>query len=76
MTDERPTRVTDAELWQFRALNEALRATNLEIQLLDRKSRQLEADIELFKNEQLAKYGNARMETDGSITYFPDKPKE
>jgi len=73
MEETRAVKVTEAELWELRALQWGLKATKLEIQINETKFKNLDSDMKDLLGRLMTKYGDVNIDTDGTIVYPKEK---
>lgn len=62
-------KVTDAELWQLRALDAQQGKLRAEIELLQRQGQEVQEHMQKFLDSLREKYGDARVSPDGKLLY-------
>lgn len=73
MTDETPKKkakkVTDAELWQLRALDAQQGRLQVEMKLLQKQGQEVQEHMQKFLDSLREKYGDAQVSPDGKLIY-------
>jgi hypothetical protein len=73
MNDTKPTKVTDAELWEFRALTAELGKVQAEMTIMQQHAAKVEERFEEFRQRMMGIYGEVQLQADGTLVY-PDEP--
>jgi hypothetical protein len=67
-------KVTDAELWQLRALDAQQGKLRVEVQLLQQQGMEVQKEMEKFVESLRKKYGEAQVMPDGTLVYNSSRP--
>ena len=71
---KRAVRVTDAELWQLRALDAQQGRLQAEMQLIQKEGTEVQTQMQKFVDALREKYGDAQVSPDGKLVYGRGQP--